>query len=150
MYESLLLQVQTVIRNLGLEEISDDSIVVRKFPTNREINKGGLNMPAIIISPFRAEKISPVEGTNSKDDVVYPVLVDLVHSSNENQTSNVSEWLWWREVILKKFRHQRLDGINEALTCTVEPLNVYNPAVFAKGYDHSAIVLNFRVREDRG
>ena len=147
-YQQILEAVVTKLKALPLGGIAEDSIILRKIPTNREFDRGLLTLPGIIVSPWRGE--SETGGTNLRDDVVYPVIVDLVQKSNEDQEENLPRFLLWRERILKAFRHQRLSGVDEVMTCSVEVLSVFNTSVFAKGYDHSAIVLKFTSRELRG
>jgi hypothetical protein len=148
-YNDILKQVLSDVRDLNLDGIADASMIIQKVATDRKQSLPRL--PGIIVSPF-GSKVSPsTAGTNERDDIEYPVLVATLALSNESQTSDLERETGWHESILSKFINQHLTGVTSVYNCRVDPRDVFDPnAFFAKSLDVGGLVLRFISRETRG
>ena len=133
-----LAAVQAKIAGLSLPGIDGDRIVVRKVPDDRNLSK-----PAIVIAPFQRESLAPVEGTNARDDVGYPILVAAMDGDNQHPTSNHNRNLLWRERIRRAFHNQRLAGVDEIINTTVEPLPITDATAW---FERNTFVTTLLVR----
>lgn len=141
-----LVAAQARIQSLSLPGISNERIVIRKVPDDKNIPK-----PAVILTPYRQESLNPAEGTNNRDDVGYNVFIAALDADNQNQTSNFARNLHWRESIRQAFHNQRLTGVPEIINATVEPLPVIDTqAWFDRNTCVSALIVQFTSREPRG
>lgn len=138
--------VQARIQGLMLDGLDAANIVVGKAPS--DLN---LTLPAIQITPTGREAIDAAEGTNRRDDVGYPVLVTIFAADNQDQTANLNQYLTWRQQIARAFRNQRLPGVSEIVTATVEPDPVVDSAAwFERNLFVSSLLIRFLSREPRG
>jgi hypothetical protein len=89
-------------------------------------------------------------GTNSTDDVGYPVYVGFL-TRTLNQQETQPEELLWREQVSRALRYQRLPGVSEVMTCEVEP-DVIVTAEGSEGllFQAGALTFRFLCREPRG
>jgi len=145
-----LAAVQSKVRALGLAGLDADSVLVRKLPIDRGLGPQ-VSLPAVLVTPER-ETMPPGAGVNLRDDVGYAVAVTLVDRDNQEPSlsANLNQYLRWREQIARAFRHQRLPGVPEIVTCTVEPAGVVGADAWAKNLYVSSLVLRFTSREQRG
>jgi hypothetical protein len=148
-YGDILRQVVADIKSLSLTGISNSNVYTQKVATDRKKDVAAL--PAVIVAPF-GSKVSPsTGGTNTKDEIEYPVLVATLAAADEDQSTNLDRELTWHESILSKFIHQRLTGVTSVLTCRVDPKDVFDPnAFFGKNLDVGGLILRFISRETRG
>ena len=149
---SCLLAVQGALQGLSLPGITSSNIVVVKFPWLDRAEAAGLvsGYPAVLISPFGHETMFRSEGTNVRDDVTYPCLVVFIQAPDNDLRANQNRYLLWRQMTHRAFRNQNLPGVNEIITCRVEPHEIGVHEEFVKGVWHSATVLEFISREVRG
>lgn len=147
-----LLAVQGTLKSLGLPGIASANIVVVKFPWLDRAEAAGLvrGYPAVLVSPFGRETMFRSEGTNVRDDVTYPCLVVFIQAPDDDLQANQNRYLLWRQMTHRAFRNQNLPGVNEIITCRVEPHEIGVHEEFVKGVWHSATVLEFVSREPRG
>lgn len=148
LYHRLLWAVHDRIATLDLRGLPRDGVLVRKLPIARELTSGRRVWPAIIVSPSGLSARHE-GGTNRRDDVVYPVRLTLLAADNEDPTSNLDRYLQWREWLARAFRHQRLPGADEVLTCEVEARDAVSATAHDRGVFHWALDLHFLVREPR-
>jgi len=141
-FEQCLDAIQSEIRSLGLADISNDDIVVRKLPWNRDITE-----PGIIVYPIPEPTL---QATNETDDISYGAMVVMAQESNQDLESNMNRMLTWRESISKKFRFQPLSGVSEVHQCVVEPQAVFSLGDFQNQYDVGALLIRCISRESRG
>lgn len=149
-FERILLGVQSRIRDIGLSGVASDSVLVVKFPWDRNPIEER-NLPYILISPSREQfNARDREGSNYMDRIGYTVLVVSVASSNQALTSQTTT-LDRRHRIFKAFRnHWWLSGVPEILSIEVQPGDVYVPSAFSQNMDASALMLRCFTRETRG
>jgi hypothetical protein len=151
-HERCLLAVQTGIQSLDLRGLLSASVVVQELPWARDFL--GANpkhaLPGVIVSPWGSEQMDASQGTNLKDDVEYPVCISIVAANDQRLTAHLGRYLLWRQCMSRAFRNQPLSGVDEVLTCLVEPGQVVLPDAFLRGLYHSALLLRFVSRESRG
>ena len=145
-----MVQVQTVIRALGLTDIASASVVVKKLPLERVKENDGLNFPVVMITPVRPT-LNPAAGDNVQDDVVYGVLVTLMDADNQEKTlaANLPRNLLWLEQIRRAFHCKRLANVATVYTCAVEPAEPVLSQAWAQNLWASALLLKFTSREHR-
>jgi hypothetical protein len=134
---------QTVIRALGLTGMPSANVVVQKFPMQPE----GVE-PCIVLSHGQAESYRG--GTNLRDEKGYPVMVSIYVGANQSQTINASRTMTWRESIMDTFINQRLSGVTEINTCTIETSPTFDTAWLSSNVDRSSFTLRFWGLHTRG
>lgn len=108
-----------------------------------------VRMPAVILTPAEPEQVR-VTGTNAKDDIAYPVVVQIVDRNSQDYTAKLSPYLLWRQNAMRYFRNQRLAGVSEVYNVEVSPEVIFDPMMPAYQYMVSAFVLRCIAREQRG
>ena len=144
-----VLAARARIAALALPGIDFASVVVRKLPQARDFSRGLLPLPGIILSPVGAVTSRAEWATNRHDAVVYPVLVTLLVDDDQDTAGPLDGPLEYLERIQTAFRHQRLPGVEEVLTCTIDAPTVVSDDVYARGLWHSAVTLEFVSRVPR-
>jgi hypothetical protein len=153
-HETALVASKELIQTIGLTGISSANIVAKIFPDLKSFQQDGSlpsKLPAIILACFANETMNPMQGTDQRDDIGYPVTVVIVQAKEQaNLDDQRAEQLAWRHTIIKAFRNQKLPG-TDSFKCVVEPQSVFN----FQAYDqnnllYSAFTLRFFFREARG
>ncbi|MBS0207809.1 MAG: hypothetical protein JSS27_02545 [Planctomycetes bacterium] len=150
-YERCAWQVQAAIRALALPGLRPAAVAIRTLPSLREsVGERIPALPAVLVCPLGRESNETLAATNRSDTVGYPVGVAIVAAADQMSADRRSLYLVWRERIVRAFRHQRLAGVDEVLTCVVEPEPVVAAEAWLRNVWHSAVVLRFIAREPRG
>jgi len=76
--------------------------------------------PGIIITPPGRVTMPSSEGENARDDVHYPLLLQIIDKDNNERLTGLRTYLKWQEQIARAFR-------NQPLPC--DPLHVWNARV---------------------
>jgi hypothetical protein len=167
-YYAILEAVETAVKAIGLQDISNDNIELIKVYNERETVLPGL--PGVLIYPLGAENITATAGTSAKDDIGYPVAIAILdrdrqqsgtgepaaaEEGTQDQAFRFEEKLLWREQVRKEFINQRLSlsGVTPDQTnrCTIEPQAVVNAEEWlATNIWISVLVFRFWTRESRG
>lgn len=146
LFETILTTVQSDIRALALTGVASANVTITK-----SVVTDNRNLPNVQISFPRPEIMKKEAGTNTKDEVVYPILVTLMDADNQNQTVHFPDYLTWRKRVAAHFRHQPLSGVSEVHTCHVEPVDVIDEKKWSDlGLYLSGLLLLFSAREARG
>lgn len=151
-YYQCLTGTRSRVQAVSLSGIENANIVAKKMPHPRLFSDdGSISLPCVLITP-PGDRQPANEGTNLEDDVHYRVLVTVVSPDNQERTiaANLSRDLLWMQQISRAFRQQRLPGVDEVVTCRVQPGEAYVPAAWRNNYAVSARVLEFIAREPRG
>ena len=144
----VLLAVQSEIRALSLDGIAGCNIVVQKVPSDQPKDLPASRFPAVLIAPYGPEVLNSSDGTNSRDDILYPVVVVLLAADNGNQTSNFNTYLTWRETIRRSFHNQALSTL--CYQVQVQPQDIVDrSAWFDRNLFASGLVLRCFSREGR-
>ena len=152
LHSRCLTAAQARIQSLSLSGLDSDNVVIRKVPVDRNLaGSGGVGLPAIVLSPRRAE-MPPDAGTNGLDDVRYDVLVAIFDRDNQEPTLelNLDRHLLWREQIARAFRNQRLIGVSQIINAEVEPAEGLLEDAWKHELMVSALLVRFTSREPRG
>lgn len=121
--------IASEINGLALTNLATAQIYQRKLPTDR-----GLTLPCVVVSypPGGGEQILP--GTNTTEDIGYPVAVTILAADAGNQDLAIDtesdQYALWRETIILHFLNQRLTGVSEIYVCRIEPGTIMDPADF--------------------
>jgi hypothetical protein len=147
-----LLAVQARIRGLALTGLAEQSVLVQKVATDRDLGQGRtFSLPVITVSPYAEELIPSVVGTNLRDDVVYRLQVTILAANNQDQQSNLALYLHWRERIAQAFRQQPLPGVAEVYQCEVLPHDIISAEAFLNhNLFCSSLLVHCWSREPRG
>ncbi len=150
-YNQCLTATQTAIRNIGLTDVADASVVVKKLPLEQVKRNDGLEWPVILITPWKST-LAPAAGDNVNDDVVYGVLVTLLDADNQESTleANLGKYTLWLQQIRKKFNNKLLTGVSTVWGCNVEPSKTVDYPAWTKNLWVSGLLLKFTSRENRG
>ena len=117
LHNRCLAAAQARVRMLALAGLTNDNVLVRKVPIDRNLAGGdGSGLPAVVLSPRRAA-MPNTTGTNGLDDVQYDVLIVIFDRDNQEPTFelNLDRHLLWREQIARAFRNQRLIGVPQII-----------------------------------
>jgi len=147
----ILLAVQEAIDDLAV--FASTSIVIQSVPYDRYMGSGTGKIypfPCVIISPGTAETMNRQAGTNYRDDVGYPVRIDIVDNDNHSGGTTISDHLLARERIARFFRNQALSGVTEIYNCEAIPGPISDHTAFDKNLFVSTLTLRFISREIRG
>lgn len=148
---SLLTDARDRIQNLNLTGVTSSNIVVLTTPEDAERYLPGL--PAIMVTPFGSETIVNFDGTNARDDIGFPVLIAIVDAANRDQSTDLNQWLLWREDIIDEFIHSPAGTTPRGvpLETMIEPKPIVDiQAWFQKNLFVSALVVRTKVRIERG
>lgn len=106
-------------------------------------------LPQIILAPISNE--AEFGMLLCTDDIGYPVAAVIVAASNMDFTTNMEQYLGWRQTIYRAFRNQRLDVPGAVVYRTYTyPDVVFDPEAFNMNYVYSGIIFRFVSREVRG
>lgn len=156
---ALLKEVQSRIRALRLDGLSEESVLVRWTPLFQDVGgriEKNFSFPAIVVSPVGQEQITPA--TNERDDWGMPVLIAMAAQLGEVKATAASEEdldrnLFWRERLLKTFPTKSLttsDPAVEYRTCNVEPGPIVDwPKLQLEKIYTGYLVFRFKTRRDR-
>lgn len=140
--------VAAVIAAAGLVDYPDgNAIGAARVLVRWGIEVQPNDLPAIFVQPNGNKSI--IGGTNERDDVAYPIRVDVVDRQSILEPDAMDAVLFWREVIESKFRNQRLSTI--AFNCLFDTSPILD-AAWASKYQLVVEPLFFRfiVRQARG
>jgi len=93
----------------GCAGISRDSIVIWKTGIGMKDGEESLpqvNLPGLVITPPKSVRAPSMMGTNKRDDVIYPVLIQLVDNDGTERYNNLPSYLRWLEQI-RRTMHAR-------------------------------------------
>jgi hypothetical protein len=148
---SLMEATQARFQALTLTGIDDASIIIAKKIDTRTLEKdrtAPFRMPGILICAGNTEKLQG--GTNSRDDIGYPVAVYLFAKDDKDLTTNHDQYLRWREQLIGSVINQRFAGVPEQFRAEVEPGPIIHDGAWLKGLLASAFTIRFTVRRARG
>ena len=125
---SILLETtrQTIV-TLGLPELPASNVLVLPTPVERkgELPRGA--RPSIWVAPAGPERLDPAQGTNCRDDVVYPLMVACLLDDTPDRFPLITQW---RARLGQAFHLRPLAG-TPCCRVTVEPLEVVDQAAWA-------------------
>jgi hypothetical protein len=165
---SLLTTIQSAVQGraltiIGGSALPNANVVLQPVPSNLESDLPSTPYPSILVAPWAPEGLNPAEGSTSRDDIYYRILVCILASKNDfmpasgGSISNLNVYFYWRESIRKLFHDQAsaLSSVNSAAgvinQVQVQPLEPVDKRawrerqIFASG-----MVLNIISREPRG
>lgn len=162
----LLIHCRDTCRNLTFDvksgdtcrAITSDAIVVRKCNTaQRENDQWHANetMPGIVISPAMSIQYSDTAGENNRDDIVYPILFQLI-DRDESKNDNLHTYLHWQQLVAKAFHQtQRTTDPSSSLYCiinaTVSQVDSVDERLWVRHRQFvGGVVVQFLSRESRG
>jgi hypothetical protein len=143
------------IRSLALEGISEDAIVVRKFPWNRNLLRAGIQLGIFVTLGNKVRNnvsFGGLAATNESDVVGYGAQITFLKASNQDLAID-DQWLLWREQVENAFTpttEQPLADVPEIATLLIETGPVLDPAAFVAQYDAQAFMVRGVTRERRG
>lgn len=143
--------VQTVIRSLDLDGITDVNVVDPRWIPRMLTGVDSASLPKVLIAPWDRESFPGI--LNNKDDIGLCVVVVFVDAQNQGIATNFNRNTMWRWRVLSAFRFQPLAGVAPAYcayNCVPEPDVHINPEWFSKNYFVSALGLRFTTRTTRG
>ena len=132
MSDSLQVQIETAIvssiRDLALVGLASENVQRQLVPLDRDLVLTAL--PAVRVGPQGREAYDG--GTNTADDIAYPVQVLIVARTNQDLSAGSfgDAWLLWREQIARAFHHQRLPSVSDVYDCRVEPQEIVVPSAW--------------------
>jgi len=152
-YYQILQAVQAAIKGLDLTGIDDDNVKLLKTPQAIARNLSATQLPCIVVCPW--DQVSFGEGTNIRDDPVYPVLVALINAENANQTENFARTLKWAEGVRRTFNLPTNPSvapwpdIEEVFSSEVDPRPIYNLGDWSNNLGVTGFVVRVFAREVR-
>lgn len=125
---SILLEAtrQTIV-SLRLPELPAANVVVLPTLVERkgELPRGA--RPAIWVAPSGPERVDPAQGTNCRDDVVYPLVVACLLDDAPDRFLLVTQW---RARLGQAFHLRPLAG-TPCFQVTVDPLELVDQTAWA-------------------
>lgn len=137
--------------------IKADAIVIRKsmFAAKPpEASLPHIQTPGLVITPPKTISSPAEEGTNLRDDIFYPILIQLVDTDGQERQQNLASYLAWIERIRKAFHCHSLESIPADVGCA-NSYAVSTDVVDEKLWQREAkfvsgVVVLVRSRETRG
>lgn len=147
-----LTAIQSRIQSLTLTGLSSSSVIIRKLSVDRDNtgDGGSISYPMIVISQVGIETVSPRRGSNVRDDVEYPVPINILAADNQDLVTNQARYLLWRQTIRRAFSDQVLAGVSEVYRTVAEPGPIISPSRFWQNMYHSSLIIRCVSREARG
>lgn len=137
--------------------IASEAIVIRKVSVRKRDVESSQNQelkPGLIISPPLKVTCSPEAGTNTRDDVMYPILIQLIAADQHRKEENLRTYLKWEEQIRKYLNAQRREISTEGgcvYIGNVTVVDVVDEKIFVADQQfQSGIVVEYMSREPRG
>ena len=96
------------------------------------------------------EKEWELEGTNTCDDIAYPIMVTIVRGTSGSESDHVGRIATWRQKIRREFIHQRLSGVTSVHTVHVRFGHVVIPDKWRKNHIATTMAIICISREERG
>lgn len=137
--------------------IRGDAIVIRKPQFAAKLDEGSLPhivTPGLVITPPKTISAPAELGTNNRDDIWYPILVQLVDTDGNEREQNLRTYLKWTEKIRKAFHCHSITDVPVEVGCgnsyatstdTVDEKLWVREQKFVSG-----VVVAVRSRETRG
>lgn len=135
--------------------IKSDAIVIQK-----QLSKGGeeklphLLTPGLVITPPKTITSPPEAGTNARDDIFYPILIQIVDTDGTERLQNLETYLAWIERIRKAFHCHSITDVPPEMGCAnsyVASADTVDEKRWAKeGKYVAGVVVLVRSREPRG
>jgi hypothetical protein len=125
---SLLLEAtrQTIV-SLRLPELPDTNVLVLPTLVERKGEVSRADRPAIWVAPSGPERLDPAQGTNCRNDVVYPLGVVCLLDDTPDRFALVTQW---RARLGQAFHLRPLPG-TPCFRVTVEPRDLVDQAAWA-------------------
>lgn len=147
-YEAVRTRVVSAVADrlklLGLAQIPAANVLVR----NSADDPAQCWPAAVVLRDATPDQYAG--GTNVRDDLGYPVQVLLQDRSDVGTNAPAAKWDLWRETCERAFRNQRLTGVAEVYTCTIEPAVAVDPLPRIYQAVVSAFTIRAMAREVRG
>ncbi len=144
----VLLAVQSQIVSLNLSGIDSAHVILQKVPSDRDGDLPATKFPCVIVAPFGPEILNAADGTNLRDDIIYPVIVAILAADNGDQSANFNTYLTWREQIRHSFHNKVLGTL--CYRVQVQPQDIVDRgAWFERNLFASGVVLQCFNREAR-
>jgi len=118
--DQVLAGVVSTIQGLSLTGVTSANVVSQIVGDDEEgAGPTVAGYPAVICTCNAGETSG--EGTNLRDDWVYPVTVVILSAENRSQTTNRARNFQWRQSIKRAFHNKRLSGVSggDSLPCRV-------------------------------
>lgn len=161
----LMTLIKSSIENRGLIGISSANVIIVKEPVKllKELPTPK-PWPGIVIAPWGAEELNPMEASNSRDDVYYPIVVAVIAADNGDQQKSFNKYLFWRQSVRQLFHDQQLPN-NTTSTVNgtsyvagtlawhvyVRPLDIVDRQAWRENNQFaSGLLLRCKSRETRG
>jgi hypothetical protein len=166
-FYNLLTDVQTEIQALitadKLPNIASNAVLVMLVPTLRQLGVSktpSIPFPAIVIAPAAGLQEDPNEGTNARDDIMFPVSIEVVMANNQQPNpTNDDLFCLWTEELHSYWRHRYTNPQGPPNTQFFKS-DVINPVfggnvpegleAWLAGYQISQLVVKFVTRLPRG
>lgn len=143
--------VQSVLQSLALSTIDSDSIEVLKMPDTKTLEAEKTNpskLPGILICPIGTEKMTG--GTNTQDDIGYPVSVFIVAKDDRNLRDNINLYTRWRQLAIRALRDYKSIAVAGVHRAIIEPAPIIHPGGWNAGMLITAFTVRYLSRESRG
>lgn len=108
-----------------------------------------VTFPAILLTPYGAQEAKG-PGTNSRDEVGYPVVCLICHNAGKFQHDllpGIERWRYW---IDRAFDGQHLPGLAESVRTQVDPQTIIAPDLLEDARVLSGLVIRCHTRVPRG
>lgn len=136
--------------------IKADAIVIYKtlMAKKGEQSLPHVMTPGLVVTPPKTIS-APVEaGTNNRDDIFYPILVQLVDTDGNERVQNLQSYLAWLERIRKAFHCHSLTDIPVEVGCANSYASITDTVDEKLWNQHGkfvgGVVVTVRSRETRG
>jgi hypothetical protein len=144
------------LQDLLLADIDAANIFWAKVPENKALEADNRTnqppvasrLPGILVCPTGQEKFNG--GTNSRDDVAYPVAVYILARDNKDLTANLGKYLRWREQAIHALINQRLADVPEIFKAEIEPASIIHLSSWINNLLATAFTVRFTARRSRG
>lgn len=113
--ERIMEAVQSQIAGAGLAGLTSNDVMLQTVPDR-------ITRRMIIVASIDPENelTGRGQGTNVRDDIVYPITIAHVDVANRVQTAEVrNRTSRWRQDIRRLFSRQHLTGVDEVRDCTI-------------------------------
>ncbi|MAH50428.1 hypothetical protein CMI37_31695 [Candidatus Pacearchaeota archaeon] len=137
--------IKNQIDALSLSDLGDNNVVIRKAPWDLERNR--IHTGITVHLPLQEHELP---GTNSCDDIVYPIMVTVIRGTGGSELDNMARLGTWRQKIRREFINQRLSTVVSVYTCRIKFGRVLLPKQYRDNYDATTMAILCVSRETRG
>lgn len=153
------LQAQATASKFGVKgtdnvrSIDSDAIVLRKLSRDNKNSQrhSADKTPGMVITPGNRVVMDPEAGEVGRDDIVYPILIQIIDRDSGDNINGLRTYLFWQEQVARFFRNASLSNVTENYINYIAAVDNIDERQWVRHQNFiNGIILHVMTREERG